>query len=298
MASAREALAIGLGGGLASVFARLLVYPVDVLRTVYVTKGRGGVRALGLIDLYRGLYPAMVDAFAYHAANFGIYELLKGVYFRLVSRSASIGAPLPPLVGLGLGMVSGAVGMVLCYPFTTVVLRMSSEQESATAATRKIVQADGLFGLWRGLLAGLLMAPRPGLAFVVVELLQPFFVRARGGLPPTPFLNFMTGAIADCVSTAAVWPLAFARIQTAVGDRDESKEAQVQRRRQSAVRVSTIYAHEIPIACVSGHIGMRLATAHHCLARHIAFARDSLCLNPLRPVAARAHRSNAERRDP
>ena len=253
MASAREALAIGLGGGLASMFARLLVYPVDVLRTVYVTKGRDGVRSLGLIDLYRGLYPAMVDAFAYHAANFGIYELLKGVYFRLVSRSAAIGAPLPPVVGLGLGMVSGAVGMVLCYPFTTVILRMSSEQESATAATRKIVQVDGLFGLWRGLLAGLLMAPRPGLAFVVVELLQPFFVRARGGLPPTPFLNFMTGAIADCVSTAAVWPLAFARIQTAVGDRDESKQAQVQRRHQSAVRMSTIYTNDIPMACVSGH---------------------------------------------
>ena len=100
MASARDALAIGVGGGLASVFARLLVYPVDVMRTVYVTKGRRAVRALGLADLYRGLYPAMIDAFAYHAANFGIYELLKGVYFRLVSRSAAIGAPLPPLVRL------------------------------------------------------------------------------------------------------------------------------------------------------------------------------------------------------
>ena len=105
MATARDALAIGVGGGLASVFARLLVYPVDVMRTVYVTKGRRGVRALGLIDLYRGLYPAMIDAFAYHAANFGIYELLKGVYFRFVSRAASIGAPLPPLVRLPLPLV-------------------------------------------------------------------------------------------------------------------------------------------------------------------------------------------------
>jgi hypothetical protein len=36
---------------------------------------------------------------------------------------------------------------------------------------------DGLAGLWRGLLAGLLMAPRPGLAFAVVERLQPALVR-------------------------------------------------------------------------------------------------------------------------
>lgn len=233
MASAREALAIGLGGGLASMFARLLIYPVDVLRTVYVTKGRDGVQTLGVIDLYRGLYPAMIDAFAYHAANFGIYELLKGVYFRLVARSASIGAPLPPLVGLVLGMISGAVGMVLCFPFTTVILRMSSEQESSTEATRKIVRADGLFGLWRGLLAGLLMAPRPGIAFVVVELLQPFFMRMRGGLPLTPFLNFVAGAIADCVSTGAVWPLAFARIQTAVGGGDNSNKKVLQKPRSA-----------------------------------------------------------------
>jgi hypothetical protein len=55
MASAAESVAAGLGGGLASVFARTLVYPLDVLRTVYVTKGRAGVRALAPRDLYRGL---------------------------------------------------------------------------------------------------------------------------------------------------------------------------------------------------------------------------------------------------
>ena len=94
---------------------------------------------------------------------------------------------------------------------------MSSEQESATVATQKIMKADGPFGLWRGLLAGLLMAPRPGLNFVFVELLQPFFRSVRGGAALTPFLNFLTGAIADCASTSAVWPLAYARIQMAVG---------------------------------------------------------------------------------
>ena len=160
-------------------------------------------------------------------------------------------------------MMSGAVGMVLCYPFTTVILRMSSEQESATEATRKIVQADGLFGLWRGLLAGLLMSPRPGLAFVVVELLQPFFVRVRGGLPLTPLLlNFVTGAIADCVSTAAVWPLAFARIQTAVGGSDDSKEAKAQRKRQSAVRALGVHAMQRCTNCCSRSSHTRLSPSN------------------------------------
>ena len=202
MASATESVAAGLGGGLASVFARTLVYPLDVLRTVYVTKGRAGVRALALRDLYRGLGLGCVDAFAYHAANFGVYEFLKGLYWRLRATGAAVGAPVPPLVGLGLGMLSGIVGMVACYPVTTLILRMSSEQETATQALRQIVGQDGLAGLWRGLLAGLLMAPRPGLAFAVVEQLQPALVRVRGGRPLTPALAFLSGAVSDVVSTA------------------------------------------------------------------------------------------------
>ena len=111
MATAAQSVAIGLSGGLASCFARLLVYPLDVMRTVYVTKGREGVRKLGLVDLYRGLGLGMFDAFFFHAANFGVYEFLKGSYWQLLhsgSRAAvALGTPVPPAVGLGLGMLSG-----------------------------------------------------------------------------------------------------------------------------------------------------------------------------------------------
>lgn len=212
---------IGLGGGLASVFARLFVYPVDVLRTVFVTKGREGVRKLRPRDLYRGLGLASIDAFTYHAANFGVYEFAKGMYWRLTLPSAAavpaLGAPLPALAAMFLGMLSGGVGMVACYPFTTVILRMSSEQESMSEALRSIVQHSGMGGLWRGLLAALLMCPRPGLAFVVVEFLQPLCISLRGGRPLSAWLAFVIGAIADAVSTAAIWPLSYARITEAVG---------------------------------------------------------------------------------
>eukprot|EP01050_Picozoa_sp_SAG11_P008334 SAG11_NODE_729_length_7489_cov_17.662246_3_plen_310_part_00 len=223
MATAAQSAAIGLSGGVASCFARLLVYPLDVLRTVYVTKGAEGVRRLRATDLYRGLSLGMLDAFFFHAANFGVYEFLKGVYWRMLhaGRAPALGAPVPPLVGLVLGMASGAVGMVACYPFTTLILRMSSEQESLSVAAAHIIRQDGVAGLWRGLLAGLFLCPRPGLNFVVVELLQPLLVRLRSGRALTPGLTFLTGAIADVVSTSAVWPLAYARISLAVGQRNE-----------------------------------------------------------------------------
>ena len=52
--------------------------------------------------------------------------------------------------------------------------------------------------------AGLLLSPRPGLAFVIVELLQPRLVSFRNGQPLSPGLAFVTGAVADVISTAAV----------------------------------------------------------------------------------------------
>ena len=52
---------------------------------------------------------------------------------------------------------------------------------------------------------------------MIVELLQPWFARLQSGQALSPGLAFLTGALADVLSTAAVWPLAFARISLAVG---------------------------------------------------------------------------------
>ena len=72
------------------------------------------VAELGFGDLYRALHLAAVDAFTYHAANFGVYELLRGIYFRFWRGGAgAIGAPLPPLAGLFLGMISGVTGQTV-----------------------------------------------------------------------------------------------------------------------------------------------------------------------------------------
>ena len=53
---------------------------------------------------------------------------------------------------------------------------------------------------------------------MIVETLQSLIVALRGGAPLTSGFHFFVGAIADAVSTAFVWPLAFARIKVAVGD--------------------------------------------------------------------------------
>ena len=111
-------------------------------------------------------FTACVDAFVYHAANFGFYNLLGGLWTRHVGRAF---APSNPLVGLLLGMTAGAAAQFLCCPFTTLTLRMAAAHERFAPALTTILKADGVGGLWRGMRAGLLMTPRPAISFLVVE---------------------------------------------------------------------------------------------------------------------------------
>eukprot|EP01052_Picozoa_sp_SAG31_P026798 SAG31_NODE_2455_length_5664_cov_1.921294_8_plen_85_part_00 len=57
-ALAVESWGVALSGGIGSVFARVAVYPVDVLRTLQAVDGAGlQLNKLRLQDLYRGLGP-------------------------------------------------------------------------------------------------------------------------------------------------------------------------------------------------------------------------------------------------
>ena len=65
-------------------------------------------------------------------------------------------------------------------------------------------------------------------------------VALRGGAPLTPGFDFFVGAIADAVSTALVWPLAFARIKVAVGDDLQKRGGEGQATTQLGRLVSAI----------------------------------------------------------
>eukprot|EP01052_Picozoa_sp_SAG31_P026797 SAG31_NODE_2455_length_5664_cov_1.921294_7_plen_127_part_00 len=103
----------------------------------------------------------------YHAANFGLYSLLRGLWIQYAATMLGIGLK-NPVVGLLLGMCAGAVAQFVCCPFTTLTLRMSAAHESCSDALAAILTADGVGGLWRGMRAGLLMTPRPAISFLVV----------------------------------------------------------------------------------------------------------------------------------
>ena len=145
------------------------MYPIDVLRTLQAVEGSSlQLSKLSWADLYRGLCPgsthphsqhtclfedarpqcpwalplsrhfltscpacmaACVDAFVYHAANFGLYNLLGGLWSKHAPGGLRLLGPTNPAVGLLLGMMAGAAAQWLCCPFTTLTLRMSAAHE-------------------------------------------------------------------------------------------------------------------------------------------------------------------------
>ena len=153
---ASNALAVALSGGVASVLARAVVWPADVVRTVQAVQGDKAVRSLTARDYYRGVGLACLDAFTYHAVNFGVYSLLQAWWVR---RPAGGRGPLSVLLGLAMGILSGGTAQVrrkthqnwgcwassglnlgptqvACQPLTTLTTRMSTARESALTALR------------------------------------------------------------------------------------------------------------------------------------------------------------------
>eukprot|EP01051_Picozoa_sp_SAG22_P004401 SAG22_NODE_234_length_14360_cov_13.245915_13_plen_275_part_00 len=151
-----------------------------------------------------------------HAANFGFYNLLGGLWLKHAS-TRRLGTAANPLVGLLLGMTSGAAAQFLCCPFTTLTLRMAASHERFRVALAAVLRADGIGGLWRGMRAGLLMTPRPAISFLVVENLKRAATRLAAGGVGGAALSFGAGFGGEAVATTAVYPLALARMQQAAG---------------------------------------------------------------------------------
>lgn len=168
-----------LAGGLAGMFAALVVYPLEVVKTVltlYPDECRGIGDAAGCIvkygggirGLYRGVLPTLIAMFPYVGVEFMVYETLKR------SWEGSFGA-ISTAALLLIGAVGGAAGQTSAHPLDVVRRRMqmqgmpSSRAESSqnpeggeenTAAPRypnmfsalfSIGKEEGLHVLFKGL---------------------------------------------------------------------------------------------------------------------------------------------------
>ena len=144
--------------------------------TTKVYREEGGLRGL-----YRGCVPTSVGVAPYVALNFYFYEAAR-------KRISPVDGSEPSsLMKLACGALAGSISQTLTYPLDVLrrrmqVAGMKDSQEklgykdrNAINAIQNIVKAEGVTGLYRGLLPNLLkVAPSIGTSFLTYEAVKGF----------------------------------------------------------------------------------------------------------------------------
>ncbi|XP_024971713.1 calcium-binding mitochondrial carrier protein SCaMC-1-like isoform X2 [Cynara cardunculus var. scolymus] len=177
-----------LAGGMAGAVAQTAIYPMDLVKTRLQTfvSGNGKVPSLGKLSkdiwvqegpraFYRGIVPSLFGIIPYAGIDLAAYETLKEM-----SRSYIIQDKPGPLVQLGCGTVSGAVGATCVYPLQVVRTRMQAQQPGGSSAYKgmfdvfmRTYQKEGVRGFYKGLVPNLLkVVPAASITYLVYETMK------------------------------------------------------------------------------------------------------------------------------
>jgi len=124
---------------------------------------------------YKGYIPNLLGILPYAGIDLAVYETLKKVYLR----TAEPMKDPPILVVLACGTVSSTCGQIASYPLALVRTRLQATAgggDSMSGLFKNILEREGLFGLYRGILPNFLkVAPAVSISYVVYE-------RVRGAM--------------------------------------------------------------------------------------------------------------------
>lgn len=178
-----------VAGGMAGAIAQAAIYPLDLVKTrlqTYTCEG-GHVPNLKTLSrdilvkegpraFYRGLVPSLLGIIPYAGIDLAAYETLKDMSKTYVLRDSSPG----PLVQLGCGTISGALGATCVYPLQVIRTRMQAHNANANTAYKgmsdvfwRTLHREGLRGFYKGLFPNLLkVVPAASITYVVYETMK------------------------------------------------------------------------------------------------------------------------------
>lgn len=164
-------------GALAGICSVVATYPLDLVRSrLSIVSAAIGTRAPtdnavgifpttlaiyrqegGLRGLYRGLVPTVIGVAPYVGSNFAAYEFLKQTF-------CPPDQPSSVLKKLACGAFAGGMSQSVTYPLDVLRRRMQVtgmsgmgfKYDGAWDATKKIIQKEGVRGLYKGLWPNLL----------------------------------------------------------------------------------------------------------------------------------------------
>ncbi|KAM7274043.1 hypothetical protein ACFE04_028707 [Oxalis oulophora] len=160
-------------GGMAGAVAQTVIYPLDLVKTRLQTGGCENGKAPNLGKLtrdiwiregprafYKGLVPSLLGIVPYAGIDLAAYETLKDMSRVYILRDNSEPGPL---IQLGCGTISGALGATCVYPLQVIRTRLQAQSSSSSGAYKgmsdvfwRTVQREGYRGFYKGLLPNLL----------------------------------------------------------------------------------------------------------------------------------------------
>ncbi|KAG1963700.1 calcium-binding mitochondrial carrier protein SCaMC-1 [Pimephales promelas] len=177
-----------IAGSMAGATAQTAIYPMEVMKT-RLTLGKTGqysgmfdcakkiMKKEGVKAFYKGYVPNIIGIIPYAGIDLAVYETLKNAW---LSRYAKETANPGVLVLLGCGTISSTCGQLASYPLALIRTRMQaqasmegSEQVSMSKLVKRIMENEGFFGLYRGILPNFMkVIPAVSISYVVYEYMR------------------------------------------------------------------------------------------------------------------------------
>ncbi|XP_078524567.1 mitochondrial adenyl nucleotide antiporter SLC25A24 [Lissotriton helveticus] len=177
-----------VAGSLAGATAQTSIYPMEVLKTrLAVGKtgqytgmfdcGKKILKKEGVKAFYKGYVPNILGIIPYAGIDLAIYETLKNAWLtKYATDSPNPGV----LVLLACGTISSTCGQLASYPLALIRTRMQAQasieggpQLNMVGLFRKIVEKEGLLGLYRGITPNFMkVLPAVSISYVVYEKMK------------------------------------------------------------------------------------------------------------------------------
>ncbi len=139
----------------------------------------------GVAGLYAGINGALLGVASTNFAYFYWYSIVRTLYYRSVKSTA----PPSTAVELALGAIAGAIAQLFTIPVAVITTRQQTqskeERKGMLDTAREVIHGeDGVFGLWRGLKASLVLVVNPAITYGAYERLKQGMFPGKASLKP------------------------------------------------------------------------------------------------------------------